>query len=316
VAKAKAAKKSKSKGSMAVSFNPDALVQGGLADDFDGEITRAVFGPWDYDGNMDHYELFVRLEITPDEDSDIQDTVVEHYSVGKDALDHFHPSVDGIEPVDLEEWDQEDSSEVEGPYIVRVGKRESLFNNTNWAHFVVTAVDAGFPKEDVSLDLGCFEGVHAHFNRLPQKKRPGLSDDGKQRTILLITELLEQEEKAKTKSATKKGKGKAAKVKSKAKDEDEEEEEEEEEVDEEEDAEEDEDEEDSLDAALVAILVEALNSEKDGTMAKRKILTTVVKNIDKAQKGAAMRRAAQEDFLSGRDEWVYDDEDGSISLVE
>jgi hypothetical protein len=164
------------------------MVAGGLPDDFEGTVARVRLRPWDYEGNIDHYVLAVAVDFEPDDGEDIE-PFTQMYSCG--SLDHFHPSMDGENPVDVEGWDEEDVEEVEGVYALPIGKRTQLNNNTNWATFCGAAADAGFG--DIEPNVDCFEGLHGRFNRVPQKKRSGIvkpGQDQKQASdILVLTEM-------------------------------------------------------------------------------------------------------------------------------
>lgn len=177
---------------LVASGNLDDFIQGGLIDDFNGTIVKARYKPWNYGGKAEQYVLGVALEIHPDEGEG--EAFEQTYSAGD--LDQFVPSVDGRNPVDL--TGDEVTEAQEGVYAFKVGKKAQLNNNTNWAHFLQALRDAD-PKKLVTpaADVRFLEGVRAHFNRIPQKKRPGLvqpvAAEGEQRrekTILVITEVL------------------------------------------------------------------------------------------------------------------------------
>lgn len=197
------------------SMNPDNMLQGGLKDDFKGIIRKVRLCPWDYDGKIPHYVLAVAVTIEEKEPEDPKNPIfVQHYSAGD--LDSFIPSMDGETGVDLAAdapqapEDGADEATVdayhqalsaykeslEGIYALRVGKKEQLNNNTNWAHFIRAALEARFPVEKLTAAVSCFEGVEAQFNRVPQAQRKGLvkaqAAEEKKRAndILVITEIL------------------------------------------------------------------------------------------------------------------------------
>ena len=95
--------KTKKAAAKVASMRPDEMVAGGLMDDFNGTITKARLVPWDYNGNLDHHILALALTIQPEEG----DEFVQHYSTGAE-LDEFVPSMDGEEPVDLENGEGEE----------------------------------------------------------------------------------------------------------------------------------------------------------------------------------------------------------------
>lgn len=276
----------------AVSFNPDDLVQAGLADDFDGEITEVRYVPWDYDGHLDHHILAARVSILPDEDSGF-DEFTQHYSAGD--LQFFLPSVDGENPVDLEADDEDDMA---GRFVVPVGRRESLANSSNWAAFVIAAVEAGFPKDQISSDAGVFEGISGHFNRVPQQKRSGIQVDGegdnRRREILVLTEV----EEVKAKKATKKkAKKKASPKKSTKKADDD-----------------DAGEGDDLAERLTGVVVEALAEAEDMTLSKAKLPSIVIKQFDGAEKAKAVKLVSDAAFLESGEGWEYDADEGTLTL--
>lgn len=292
------AKKSKA---VVASMRPDEMASAGLPDDFTGEIQEVRLVPWDYDGNLDHHILAVRVKIKPDGDEvsvDADGFVVQHYSAGN--LEDFVPSVDGEEPVDLE---AEDVEEMAGRFAMQVGKRSSLNNNSNWAHFVKAAIDAhGIEIDAIEPDVACFEGIYGHFGRIPQQKRSGLvveatGGEQRQRTILVLTEAQTKPTAAKGGKAAAKpapaAKGKKAAPVA------------------------DEDEGDDLDAQLVEMVTEALSSAKDNTLSKTKLPALAIKTFKGSDKKAAMKRVADPEFLSNNeDAWIYDEDDGTLTQVE
>lgn len=176
------------------SNNPENMVQGGLADDFDGVVVKARYCPWNYQGKLDHYTLAVRLDIRADGEAETFDV---YYSAGD--LEQFMPSNDGENPVNTDGFGTPgfDMAQVDGIYAIRVGKKEGLSNNSNWAQFMGGALEARLPKERLSPDIRFMEGVYGHWNRIAQKKRAGLvkatapgTDPSKdrQKEILALTE--------------------------------------------------------------------------------------------------------------------------------
>lgn len=284
------------------SLRPDDFVQAGLMDDFDGTITKARFLPWDYNGNLDFFIFAAAITIQPDDG----DEFTQHYSAGD--LEAFVPADEDGDPVDIDGWDEQDASEVEGVYAYQVGKRKSLSNNSNWAAFMFALRDAGFPEESIDADIRFAEGIHAHFNRIPQQKRRGIVKDdgeGKSNDILVVTELLEAAKKAKSGSGKKAGgteKTKAKASNAKAAEADEAEEAEEESGD------------DELRSLVEEIILEAL-AENDGEMSKAELPSLVIKQVkDKASKAAAVKMVADVGFLSSSEAFEFDPDEGTISL--
>ena len=304
--------KSAPKASAAVSFNPSDMIAGGLKDDFRGKITEAVYVPWDYEGNLDGDPVLgVRLTIDElDEKSGEslgEDPVIQTWSAGN--LTDFMPSNDGIDP------NEGEGMEIEpGPYAVKVGKKAALNNNTNFAHLMQTILDTGkasglFGVEQLTEaagSLACLEGIDAHWNRVAQKKRSGITDDGekKNRDVLVVTEMYGYGDEAPAK-----GKKTAKPVAKKATKPEPEEEEEE--------ATEDEVERDPIDAKLDEIVTEALAAEKSKTLKKGKLANIVLKAAAKDKDKAKMvKRVSTDEYLGGVPNTVFDEDEGTIQLIE
>lgn len=281
------------------SFNPDEMASGGLKDDFDGTILKARVVPWDYDGKLDHHILACALTIQDVDD----EPFVQHYSMGN--LEEFAPSIDGKEPVDLQNGDGE---ELEGYFAKRVGKKEKLNNNSNFAQFVGALLDAGFDRTSLSSDIRFLEGIHGHFNRIPQKKRSGIVVDrgeeqagGRKRNqdILVITELKEAPKGAKTvapKAAAPKPGTKAAppaKAAPKGK-----------EAPAEANGE-------SLDDRLRAHVTEAVLAAEEG-LPKAKLSKIAIDNFQGAEKAKAIKRIQEPDFLESSETWTFDADSATL----
>lgn len=281
---------------------PDEMIAGGLMDDFDGTMNNARFVPWDYNGTLDHDILAVAIDITPEEG----EMFTQHYSAGD--LDNFVPSKDGINPV------QEGDEDPTGPFAVRVGKKEGLSNNSNYATFMMAALEAGLPRERVVAAGGAlsfFDGISAHFNRVPQKKRSGIvsqvaADDTKKRNndILVITEIKSLGETAGKKTAAAKpatpakpaapAPAKAAAPAAAAP------------------APAALAEGESLDDQIVAVVLPSIVEAGEEGLAKAKLATLVLNAFEGAVKAKAIKRVGEADFLENRDEWGYDPESGLL----
>lgn len=267
------------------SMNPDNMLAGGLKDDFDGEVIKARLVPWDYEGNIDHHILAVALTIQPDDEDA---PFVQHYSCGE--LENFVPSKDGKTSVDL---DNGEGEELEGVYALRVGKKEQLNNNTNWAHFVGAALDAGFPKNELGAAVTFIEGTYGHWNRIPQKKRSGIivqpTGEGKRarsNDILVITEIKEKPAK---KAGAAAGRAAGAKMAAKAASSD-------------------------LDERLREVVVEAIANSGNG-LAKMKLAGLAIKAFQGAEKAKAVKRVTEADFLGADDApWTYDPDAGLLTI--
>lgn len=286
-------------------MNPDNMIAGGLMDDFDGTITKVRLVPWDYNGKLQNHVLAAAVTIKPEDG----DEFVQHYSAGD--LENFVPSNDGENGVDLS---GDDPEAMEGIYALRVGKKEGLSSSSNWAGFIKAALDAGFPVSALTAAVSCFEGVVAHFNRIPQKKRAGLvkpaeADGQKARSndILVITEIKSGPTTAGTKPAAgSKPTAPATSASSKpstaapktaaatpaapaAGD---------------------------LDSKLVEIVRAAIKGQEDG-ITKDKLPSAALKGLSGAEKGKGVKRIVDPEFLNGYEQfWAFDAESGLIISVE
>jgi len=277
------------------SLNPDEMLAGGLKDDFRGRIIEAVYERWDYDGNIDEPVLAARLTIQPEDEDE---PFVQRWSAGN--LDSFVPSQDGKTPCDEDET---------GPFALKVGKRAGLNNNTNFAHLMSSIVDAGeaskkFTRKDLTSSLDCLEGLDAHFNRVPQKKRSGLvqaeGEEGRRRAndVLVVTEVFGYGEAETSKSGKKASKpnGQAGRATSKP---------------------EPEEEEtgggDDLDDKLQGVVMEAI-SEAGGKLKKGKLATEILKAMAKDKdKARAVKRVMEADFVEDGP-WDFDEKTGILSV--
>lgn len=277
------------------SMNPDNMIAGGLADDFDGLVTKARFVPWDYDGKIDHHVLAVALTVLIDGE---KEPFTQHYSAGE--LEQFAPSMDGTNPVPL---DNENATEaqLEGVYALRVGKKEQLNNNTNWAQFVGALIDAQFDKSQLGSSVTFMEGVYGHWNRIPQKKRSGIvatpaagagAAKARANDILVITELKQAPTGAKTAARPAKATAAAqaqqaapATASSGGGD---------------------------LDDRLAVVVTEAVLAAGDEGLLKGKLAGIVIKAFAGPEKAKAVKRVSETEFLEGYDTWVFDADSGLL----
>lgn len=277
------------------SMNPDNFVQGGLMDDFDGTINKVRFVPWDYDGKIDHHVLAVAVTIKPEDG----DAFVQHYSAGD--LNMAVPTMDGENPVDL---DNGSGEELEGKYALLVGKATALRGSTNWAHFLeALCACEGFDRARLQPNVDSLEGISGHFNRVPQKKRSGIqvtaTTDGKPRSndVLVITKINDMNaevaaaapasaSKSGTKATTKAATATATKTTPAA---------------------------DDVADTLTGVIVEAL-SDGDGTLAKSKLVSLVLKKVQGADRARAIKLANDASWLGANDAFSYDADSGTLSL--
>jgi hypothetical protein len=276
---------------------PDQMSAGGsLPDGFIGEVTKARFVPWNYQGKSKTV-LGAAILITPDEESGFE-PFTQYYSAGN--IEQFQPSNDGMEPVaDPTDWSgtPDDLEDYEGVYALPVGQKDQLPGGSNWGHFLESLHECGMSYEDMDADITFLEGVRGRFDRVPQRERKGIVsapvEEGQktfQKTILVITQL--------EKAAKAAGKGKAAAAKTNAKaaangagDED-------------------------FNERVHDAIVAALNAA-DGTLGKKKVAQLFLrsKDFDSAEKQAAVALLNDEDFLASAEGFAYDDEEDTLAVV-
>lgn len=158
----------------AISGQLGDMVAGGLVTDFDGTVVEARTVIWNYDngqgpkvddGGNPILTLACRLTIKRDEED--ESDVVNYWSLGDPT--QFAPSMDGESPSPVN-----DLGLSEGICLVAIGQRNALKNNTNYAQALEALLNAGFPSAKISADYRFWEGLYAHWDRIPQKKRSGM----------------------------------------------------------------------------------------------------------------------------------------------
>ena len=150
-----------------ISFNPkDATKGGGLADDFDGEITGARIDLFTYP-NSGKTSVGLILDITTEDEDELE----QFYSIGPESA--WSPSDDNTS-------------------VIGNSGQQSIADNCNANLFFAHLVDADFPAEKLENDdVTILEGLKGHFKHVPQPKRAGLSGGGgdREKTILTVSEI-------------------------------------------------------------------------------------------------------------------------------
>lgn len=322
----------KTKGKPAfASLNPGDMLQGGLPTDFRGVVTAARYHKFDYNGTADTPVLAVELTIRPEEGSEFTEPIVQSWSAG-----------------DLKSWvpgDADGDAAEEGPVAIGIGKRPQMNSNTNFAHLMQTILEAGaaekgkpFTEKNLTPEVTCLVGLDAHWDRIPQKKRKGMTDrlaeegtdeDGedapkarpKNSDILVVSKVFGYDPDAAEDTPAPKKKKVAAPVEE---DEDDEpvvvkkkkaapvEEDDEEAV----TGETDEDDEPAnpLDADLTKAIKTAIK-KAGGSLKKGKIAAAMLTAFatDK-RKNKLVSRSAEEEFLSNSSAWDFDEDTGVLSI--
>lgn len=145
-----------------ISFDPDTFTSGGLFDDEDAIVKTSMFTEYDFNGKSDPRTcLYLALETRNG------DEVEQYWSVGDP--DTFWPNETG-----------------KG----LISTKQALNNSSNYAILLANMFAQGFPKEKLALgDAGLFEGLDAHWMRVPPPKKRGNrtpGQDGKVREDLVL----------------------------------------------------------------------------------------------------------------------------------
>jgi len=172
-----------------VSMDQNEFAQGGLPDDFDGEVKECWTEVWNYDnGNgplvtketdqngmeveRPVFTLAVGARIKRDDKPGDDDDIITHWSAGDPTL--FAPSMDGVNPSPPDE-----TGCSYGVKFIRVGAQKALKNNTNWAQVLGALADAETQAPQLArqrtADVRFMVGLYAHWNRIPQVKRSGMA---------------------------------------------------------------------------------------------------------------------------------------------
>lgn len=176
------------------SLRPETYTTGGLIDDIDVSFKKLRFVEWDYGGKISSQALALCLEM---EDAE-----------GEDHIQYFSAG-------DLKNWQPSE----DGKRLVRSGAATTLNDSTNMSQLISSIINAGYPENKLDEDVSAFEGMYCHVLRKAQPKRTGLikpsegeSENNREKTILLVTEIhkLPWEKKGKKSKASTKTKAKAA----------------------------------------------------------------------------------------------------------
>lgn len=160
-----------------LSLRPSTFVEGGgLLDDVDVTVKQSVFAFYDYNGTVSPPSPSLGLTLV-DPDGKEHD---QFFSAG-DAK-YFSPSADDKNPSDI------------GKYLVAVGDKTAVNNNTNLAKFIASLVNAGFPEDKLeSGDISILEGLEFHLKR-EAVKRTGLvrtgKNAGREQTVITVAKII------------------------------------------------------------------------------------------------------------------------------
>ncbi len=160
--------------------------------------------------------------------------------------------------------------------------KSTLTKRSKFGMLLESLVVAGFPVSKMdSDDISYLNGLDAHFLRKAVEYKGVKVKEGKDSTVLLCTKINKLPWDSDKKSTKKGGAGKKAAVA------------------------------DGELAGTVAGIIQGVLIDGDNEMAKKDVLSALFKNDDvKAlgdDKKAALKLAADDTFLKGRDEWSFED---------
>ncbi len=158
-----------------------------------GTVTAAVFETWDYGGEGPDTPA-AKFTIQPEEGEEVE----QYFSVGK--LADWKPSKDGSR-------------------LLAVGRATGINTSSNFALLLASLVNAGYPEEKMTDDIGDFVGLVANFMRIPAPKRTGIKpkegQEDRVKTILTVGEIIKLPWEKKGKPAASAKTGKTAKAEAK-----------------------------------------------------------------------------------------------------
>lgn len=172
-----------------IGLKPSEFVEGGgLLDNVTAKIKTARFVTWDYGGKGPSSPA---LKLVLDVDGDEAE---QYWSAGK--ADDWQPSKDGLT-------------------LVSIGSAKGLNKGSNLGIFLISIIEAGFPEDKLDDDCSIFEGMEAHFVRVPAPKRNVVAQpraDGKtfEQTILVVDKIVKMPWESKKTAGKATGKAAAA----------------------------------------------------------------------------------------------------------
>ena len=150
-----------------VSFNPDDCIEGGgLLDDVDVKVLDAQAVLFDYDGKQDVPSPGVLFTF----DAGGEKPAVQFISIGGSNQD----------------W----APNEEKTGFKAIGKRTALTKTCNYLVFVSSAINCGFPKDQVKNDVRVWVGMECHLERIAMERK-GLEkkDSDKQSFAYIVTKI-------------------------------------------------------------------------------------------------------------------------------
>lgn len=275
----------KEKEQQGLSFAPDDMAEGGgLLDNIRATITGGAFEVTNYGGKAKQKVFAARLDLEEQNGTAHED---QWWKMG-----------------DVEDWVAING----GRGFDRAGVKDAVNKGTNFGIFMNSLIDAGFPADKLTPDIGCLFGLEAHFQQQIVEGRDKIkSKDGSKEydpKVLCVAEIFsfpwEKKSKAKTgggKKSSAKGKGTTESNGA------------------------DTGVEDATAQIITEILLEVAEQSEDGTVEipKKSLGTSIMKkakandDIDPKMTNQMVKKAFEDEFLGAQDRpWTY--EDGVLSM--
>ena len=152
-----------------ISLNPDDAESVGLIDNIYATVTKAETATFDYNGSTEPVPV-IHFALKPDDPDRKEENV--YWSAG--SLDRMRPTEDG------KAFRQSKGSSARG-----------LSDTCNANVLMKSLANNGFPKAKLQTDITICEGMHALWNRVPQKERAFKNEptveNGRAKTTLVPT---------------------------------------------------------------------------------------------------------------------------------
>lgn len=131
-------------------LNPKNFSEGGgLLDDINAVVKESRFELFDYQGKA-AASPSLRMTLTLEDGSEAS----QNWSVGK-----------------VTDWQPSD----DGKTLVAIGRATNLNRQSNGALLLESIVNSGFPEDKIGDDISIFDGLEAHFVRVPAPERKGMT---------------------------------------------------------------------------------------------------------------------------------------------
>lgn len=152
-------------------LNPKNFSEGGgLLDDVNATVREARFELFDYQGKA-AASPSLRMTLTLEDGSEAS----QNWSVGK-----------------VTDWQPSD----DGKTLVAIGRATNLNRQSNGALLLESIVNSGFPEDKIGDDITVFDGMEAHFVRVPAPERKGIAPrtdaqgNVRENTVLTIDKII------------------------------------------------------------------------------------------------------------------------------